>query len=173
MKKTLSILLLFSIILICGCSKPEPNEKISALSSSPLAIDRVISEKNIAKNEGNENKLNFDSYELIGIIYSKNTSQSEVIIRIRKDKSYTYKENEIIDGIIKLVKIESGSVLLADKNNSSNVKLLNLINEESNSVTSKPSTTQTTVKNYETPTQSSYIEDAFRDGYLRFKNSNK
>jgi len=74
--------LLFSIILICGCSKPEPNEKISALSSSPLAIDRVISEKNIAKNEGNENKLNFDSYKLIGIIYSKNTSQSEAALKV-------------------------------------------------------------------------------------------
>lgn len=113
--------------------------------------------------------LNLNDYELIGLIYSNNPEKSQAIIRIKKENIKNYKENEVIDAYIKLTRIQTESVLVQKINDQSITKELKLKEPEINNYNLNQSVKKESIDNYENPSKAKYMEDAFRESYLKIE----
>ena len=118
------------------------------------------------------NYFNLNDYELIGIIYSTDSRKSQVIIRIRKENSNIYKENEIVDEYIRIIRIQNESVLIENMKDQSIVKILNLKEVEMNVNNLNQQNNKQIIDNYENPSKAKYMEDAFRENYLKQEKTN-
>jgi len=153
-----------AILLFSYFKKSRTEEKI-ILDLNP--ITNINSQENTEKIDQGKNTFNINDYELIGVIYSSNSSKSQAIIKTKKENSKNYIENEIIDEYFRLISIKNESVLIQKLDDQSITKELKLITVEINNDYLNKKIKEQVIDNYDIPSKAKYMEDAFRESFLK------
>ncbi len=156
---------------IIGCSDSAKPSEVSSQLDKPTPSSAPLSVPPPPTTDTYISKLKIDAYKLIGIIHSNASAASQAIIKINNEKTVILRENQFIDDHVKVVKIESNSVLLALKENVSDIKILYLSTDAPHGNNGSTPIVATTPSSANSLSKASYMEDAFRESFLKFKNS--
>lgn len=168
--KIIYLVLGISLTLI-SCTNNEKNDLFvqSNLNIKDMS-ENLISTQITFQTESHES-LNLEKFKLIGIVNSYDPKNSQALLRIGEDKPSIFKENQYIDRDVKLLKINKESILISRIDNLSDAKFLYLTPGEANKDLASPSEIEQRKLINDNYSKASYMEDVFREGFTKFKNS--
>ncbi len=156
-------------LLAVGCSGKDTSKVVAPPRVSQLEAHSSPKEMEAPKVNDYQSQLMTEQYKLIGVMKSENPKQSKALIQVNNEKPQIYGENVDIDLAVRLIKIEASSVLLSLKRNPSDVKIVYMqaeVKKEYPPESATKTPTQAELDNY---SKATYIEDAFRESFLKYK----
>jgi len=156
-------------LLAVGCSGKDTSKVVAPPFVSQLEAHSTPKEKEVPKVNDYQSQLMTEQYKLIGVMMSQNPEQSKAIIQVNNEKPQTYGQNVDIDLAVRLIKIEASSVLLSLKRNPPDVKTVYMQAEVKKEYPPEAATKTPTQAELDNHSKAAYIEDAFRESFLKYK----